>query len=127
MKYVGIFVYRIAISATPKVTITENGNTVRSKTQERKLARRRRTNFLLMMVSLVFFVAWAPIHIYLLALDIINPYQVKSTMALSPETQIVCDSSISPCMDINCCKLILSVLEYCPLVIMSVSDRNGKI
>ena len=40
------------------------------------LARRRRTNFVLMMVSLVFFLAWAPINIYLLALDSIVPYQV---------------------------------------------------
>ena len=69
---------------TPRATRTETGttNTGLSKTQERKLARRRRTNFILMLVSLVFFLAWAPIHIYLLALDIINPDKVRSREGL---------------------------------------------
>ena len=43
----------------------------------RKQARRRRTNLLLMGVSVVFFAAWAPIHIYLV-MDILSPYQVPA-------------------------------------------------
>ena len=30
-----------------------------------------------MMVSIVFFLAWAPIHIYLLVVDLIYPNQVR--------------------------------------------------
>ena len=77
--YLQIHISRIAYSVTPRKTITETATT-RSKTQERKLARRRRTNFILMMVSIVFFLAWAPIHIYLLAEDIINPHQVTEDL-----------------------------------------------
>ena len=68
---------RIANSVTPKPTVMTPGSIVRSKTQERKLARRRRTNLILMMVSIVFFLAWAPIHIYLLVVDLIYPNQVR--------------------------------------------------
>ena len=80
--------YRIAASVTPKTSSTtsrspggQDGENRaapgQSKTLQRKLARRRRTNMLLMMVSLVFFIAWAPIHIYLIVLDVIKPFQVN--------------------------------------------------
>ena len=75
-----IILYRIANSVTPKPTMSVTGSVIRSKTQERKLARRRRTNLILMMVSIVFFLAWAPIHIYLLLVDIIYPNQVRKKL-----------------------------------------------
>ena len=86
-----VFFCRISSSVTPKSPpapvdgsvsrpseLQSNGVRVGGvKTYQRKLARRRRTNLLLMMVSLVFFIAWAPIHIYLIILDIFKPFQVS--------------------------------------------------
>jgi hypothetical protein len=42
----------------------------------RKLARRRKTNLMLIIVSLVFFISWAPINIYNLVLDVVHPFKV---------------------------------------------------
>ena len=42
----------------------------------RKLARKKKTNLMLIMFSLVFFLSWAPINIYNLVLDIVHPFQV---------------------------------------------------
>ena len=44
-----------------------------SATYKRKAARQRRTNILLTCVSLVFFLAWAPIHLFLVIMDTIEP------------------------------------------------------
>ena len=44
-----------------------------SATYKRKAARRRRTNILLTCVSLVFFLAWAPIHLFLIIMDTLEP------------------------------------------------------
>ena len=44
-----------------------------SATYKRKVARRRRTNILLTSVSLVFFLAWAPIHLFLVIMDTLEP------------------------------------------------------
>ena len=44
-----------------------------SATYKRKAARRRRTNILLTCVSLVFFLAWAPIHLFLVIMDTLEP------------------------------------------------------
>ena len=61
---------RIA-TAVPRLPLAATN----TQTFLRKQARRRRTNLLLMGVSVVFFAAWAPIHIYLV-MDILSPYQV---------------------------------------------------
>ena len=42
----------------------------------RKLARRRKTNLMLIIVSLVFFISWAPINFYNLVLDVVHPFKV---------------------------------------------------
>ena len=63
------------------LNLNQNKN---SKTRERKLARRRRTNILLTTVSLVFFIAWAPIHVYLILVDVLSysQDQVNSQLLL---------------------------------------------
>ena len=40
-----------------------------SATYKRKAARQRRTNIMLTCVSLLFFLAWAPIHVFLIIMD----------------------------------------------------------
>merc|ERR1711884_72988 len=67
---------RIA-TAVPRLPLAATN----TQTFLRKQARRRRTNLLLMGVSVVFFAAWAPIHIYLV-MDILSPYQL-----LTPEDE----------------------------------------
>ena len=52
------------------------GNMVSTARMGRKLARRKRTNMMLIILSLVFFLSWAPINIYYLVLDIGQPFQV---------------------------------------------------
>ena len=43
----------------------------------RKLARRKKTNRLLMSVSIIFFLSWAPLNIYNMILDIFTPFDVS--------------------------------------------------
>ena len=43
----------------------------------RKLARIRKMNRMLLLVSLVFFMSWAPIHVFNLMLDISDLVQVS--------------------------------------------------
>ena len=42
----------------------------------RKIRRTNKTNRMLMMVSLVFFISWAPLNIFNLVLDIFSPFKV---------------------------------------------------
>ena len=53
-----------------------------SATYTRKAARQRRTNILLTLVSLVFFVAWAPIHVFLIVMDTLNPLEEDEETSL---------------------------------------------
>ena len=46
------------------------------KTRKRKLARRKKTNRMLIMVSFVFFLSWAPLNILNLTYDIFSSSQV---------------------------------------------------
>ena len=47
------------------------------KIRMRRMARKKKTNRMLMMVSLVFFLSWAPLNVLNLALDIFGPFQVR--------------------------------------------------
>lgn len=53
-----------------------------SATYKRKAARRRWTNILLTSVSLVFFLAWAPIHLFLVIMDTLEPLKEDEETAL---------------------------------------------
>ena len=55
----------------------------------RKMARRKKTNLMLIMVSLVFFLSWAPINVYNLVLDIGHPFEVMKR-ALTKSRPLCC-------------------------------------
>ena len=69
---VGIIYTRVCNAFNLNRSITEN----KTNRIQRKLARRKKTNILLIMVSLVFFFSWAPMNIYNLVIDIGQPFQV---------------------------------------------------
>ena len=55
-------------------TITQTSSTdFSSKVVIRKMAIRKKTNRMLMMVSLVFFTSWAPLNIFNLVMDVFSP------------------------------------------------------
>ena len=53
-----------------------------SATYKRKAARQRRTNIMLTCVSLLFFLAWAPIHVFLIIMDGFHDTQPDETILL---------------------------------------------
>ena len=65
----------LRISNSLKIESTLNNSRQR---RERNNARRKRTNKILVSVSLVFFISWAPLNILTLALDFYQPFEVKS-------------------------------------------------
>ena len=73
-------------------------------TNNRKLARRKKTNMMLIIVSLVFFLSWAPINLYNLVLDIGHPFKVP----ISPSDQ----------------RLMLAIYAGCHLLAMSTAVTN---
>ena len=52
-------------------------STINSSSITRKLARRKKTNRLLISASIIFFISWAPLNIYNLVLDIFSPFDVS--------------------------------------------------
>jgi hypothetical protein len=42
----------------------------------RQMQRRKRTNFMLVLVSLTFFISWAPLNIFNIILDLTNAFKV---------------------------------------------------
>ena len=71
---VGIIYTRVCRAFSAKVPLTNMTN--RAKLA-RKMARRKKTNLMLILFSVVFFLSWAPINIYYLVLDIGHPFQVS--------------------------------------------------
>ena len=69
---VGVIYIRVCCAFSARHSMS-NTNTNKNT---RKLARRRKTNLMLIIVSLVFFISWAPINIYNLVLDIVQPFKV---------------------------------------------------
>ena len=70
------------ISNYLKIESTLNNSRQR---RERNAARRKKTNKILVSVSLVFFISWAPLNILTLALDFYQPFEVKSTSSKDEE------------------------------------------
>ena len=69
---IGYIYYKVckAIPVTQTSSKTTNNRVIR------KMARRRRTNNILIGVSLVFFICWAPINILNISLNISNMLKV---------------------------------------------------
>ena len=70
---VGVIYSKLCLSfpstfATPSEPITPSVT--------RKIARRKKTNLMLILVSIIFFLSWAPINIYNVFLDIVESFQV---------------------------------------------------
>ena len=103
-------VYRVCSVLTPSSSMTFS-----SKRNARKLARKKKTNMMLMLVSLVFFISWAPINIYNLVLDIANPFQVTHYIHLlltKPPPFLL--SPLSPPQTNTSCSSYLLAVTYQP-------------
>ena len=75
---VGIIYYRVCSAFLSKFSTS----TIATSRSKRKLARRKKTNLMLILVSLVFFFSWAPVNIYNLVLDIAKPFKVTNHLSL---------------------------------------------
>ena len=65
-------------------------STINSSSITRKLARRKKTNRLLISASIIFFISWAPINIFVLVLDIFSPFDVSRLFSyLIPHSSIL--------------------------------------
>ena len=69
------FIYYKVCQSFPCLPIS----TMSNYSTVRKMARKKRTNTILIGVSLAFFICWAPINIYNLLLDVFNPFKVRSS------------------------------------------------
>ena len=70
---VGFIYFKLCLSF-PSTIVTPPGQMTPSI--RRKIARRKRTNLMLILVSVIFFLSWAPINIYNLVYDFVKPFQV---------------------------------------------------
>ena len=60
------------------------------------MQRRKRTNFMLVLVSLTFFISWAPLNIFNIILDLTNAFKVLATETLHIDGQ---DRTCNFCTD----------------------------
>ena len=112
---VGIIYIRVCCAFTARLSMA-GMNTNKSN---RKLARRKKTNLMLILVSLVFFLSWAPINIYNLVLDIGHPFKVFSHIVriLNPSVTQVPPSPSE-------LEVMLTIFAGCHLVAMSTAVTN---
>ena len=78
---VGSIYIRVCCAFTARLSMAG----MNTNKNNRKLARRKKTNLMLILVSLVFFLSWAPINIYNLVLDIGHPFKVISKVLTEPQ------------------------------------------
>jgi hypothetical protein len=86
------FFFRISLSL--KCEPTPN---ISRQRQARKLARRKKTNQMLISVSLVFFLSWAPLNLLNLFLEIHGPFEVHLYVSLK-------NINVQNCKRIHLCK-----------------------
>ena len=59
-----------------KIKIADTNITATQHSALRKMNRRKRTNFILTTISIVFFVSWAPLNILNVIINTDNPFKV---------------------------------------------------